>query len=418
MTKTNPILDWLHRDDKIIATPEGYDVVSAADLAPGKPLTVEENGKPYRYDPDHNTNLVIRGDAYDALEGLAQLDPAMPAPQLIYIDPPYNTGTIFKDYDDGLNHAEWMGMMQTRLQALQEQLADTGSIWVHLDDSEMAYARVLLDEIFGRDNFIAQIVVEINPKGRQLDRYFAACHDYLLVYAKNKDKLKLEPGTTKAVNPADFPLEDKQGRYRLLPLRNTNKKFNPRTARTMAYPLYANEGTGEVRTSPFDGAQEVMPVFGDLTPAVWRWSSATAYVRRNELIARTVRGRKGPRLDVYQIDRMHPGRRKKLKTIWPSKEIGSSDSAKLALRKQFGEDVQFATPKPEPLIERIIDSATEPGDYVMDVFAGSGTTGVVASRMGRYFVMAEREADTVKQHIRMRLDRAGIDYQELVVEPR
>ena len=186
----------------------------------------------------------------------------------------------------------------------------------------------------------------------------------------------------------------------------------------MAYPLYANEGTGEVRTSPFDGAQEVMPVFGDLTPAVWRWSSATAYVRRNELIARTVRGRKGPRLDVYQIDRMHPGRRKKLKTIWPSKEIGSSDSAKLALRKQFGEDVQFATPKPEPLIERIIDSATEPGDYVMDVFAGSGTTGVVASRMGRYFVMAEREADTVKQHIRMRLDRAGIDYQELVVEPR
>ena len=164
MTKTNPILDWLHRDDKIIATPEGYDVVSAADLAPGKPLTVEENGKPYRYDPDHNTNLVIRGDAYDALEGLAQLDPAMPAPQLIYIDPPYNTGTIFKDYDDGLNHAEWMGMMQTRLQALQEQLADTGSIWVHLDDSEMAYARVLLDEIFGRDSFIAQTWSKSTPK--------------------------------------------------------------------------------------------------------------------------------------------------------------------------------------------------------------------------------------------------------------
>ena len=418
MPTTNPTLDWRHRDDKIIATADGYAVVSAADVPPGKPLKLVGKETDYRYSPHNADNLVIRGDALDALDGLAQLEPGLPAPQLIYIDPPYNTGTIFKDYDDGLNHAQWMGMMQTRFLALHDQLAETGSMWVHLDDSEMAYARVLLDEIFGRENFVAQIVVEINPKGRQLDRYFAACHDYLLVYAKNKDKLKLEPGTTAAVNPSDFPLQDKEGRYRLLPLRNTNKKFNPQTARTMAYPLYANEGTGEVRTSPFDGAQEVMPVFGDLTPAVWRWSAATATVRHNELIARTVRGRKGPRLDVYQIDRMHPGRRKKLKTIWPSNEIGSSDSAKLALRKQFGDDVQFATPKPEPLLERIISSATEPGDYVMDVFAGSGTTGVVAARMRRHFILAEREADTVEQHIRIRLDRAGVSYRQLAVDPR
>lgn len=440
----NPTLKWDNRDKLIVAGHTHYHAVEPEACLPAAPLIAFPHAPTAAKEEDrqsgvvgedtaaHNTveslltdlaagnatpDIVICGDAYDAIEKVMELG-KIPVPQLVYIDPPYNTGTIFTDYSDGLDHHLWLGMMHTRLTALRDALAPTGTIWVHLDDSEMPYARVLLDEIFGRENFIAQIVVEINPKGRQLDRFFAACHDYLLVYAKDADTVTLEPGITGSVDPQDFPYEDTQGKYRLLPLRNTNKKFNPITARTMSYPLYANPDTGAVRTTPFRGAKRIMPVFGDLQPAVWRWSAPTVAERPDELLARQVRGRKGTRLDIFQIDRMHPGRRKKLKTIWPASEVGSSDSAKLQLRKKFGESIQFATPKPEPLLERIINAATEPGDYVWDVFAGSGTTGVVAHRMGRHFVMAESNPSTVITHIRMRLDDAGATPFWLAVEPR
>lgn len=294
---TNPTLQWDNHHKLIIAGRTRYHAVDPADCAAGNPLTPAATSDDlallYRAlnTPGTTPDLVICGDAYDAIEQLTAL-PSFPAPQLIYIDPPYNTGTIFTDYSDGLDHHLWLGMMSTRLTALHEALAPTGSIWVHLDDSEMSYARVLLDEIFGRENFIAQIIVEINPKGRQLDRFFAACHDYLLVYAKDASRLTLEPGITGSVDPHDFPHQDDEGRYRFLPLRNTNKKFNPVTARTMSYPLYAHPQTGAVRAAPFDGAVEVMPVFGDLQPAVWRWSAATVTARHKELIARQVRDRK------------------------------------------------------------------------------------------------------------------------------
>ena len=450
----NPTLNWDNREELIVAGHTHYHAVASDACLPDVALT------PFQYGPvaaveattaagigaetstagspaeaalvvhdtldnlltaldagDDTPDMVVCGDAYDAIQHLTALN-GLRAPQLVYIDPPYNTGTIFTDYSDGLDHHLWLGMMRTRLTALRDALAPTGSIWVHLDDSEMPYARVLLDEIFGRENFIAQIVVEINPKGRQLDRFFAACHDYLLVYAKDTSMVTLEPGITGSVDPQDFPYEDSQGRYRLLPLRNTNKRFNPVTARTMSYPLYANPDTGAVRSAPFTGAKEIMPVFGDLQPAVWRWSASTVAERSDELFARQVRGRKGIRLDIFQIDRMHPGRRKKLKTIWPANEVGSSDSAKLQLRRKFGDDIQFATPKPEPLLERIINAATVPGDYVWDVFAGSGTTGVVAHRLGRHFMMAESNPNTVATHIRMRLDDVGATPFWLAVEPR
>ncbi len=294
----NPTLNWDNREELIVAGHTHYHAVASDACLPDVALT------PFQYGPvaaveattaagigaetstagspaeaalvahdtldnlltaldagDDTPDMVVCGDAYDAIQHLTALN-GLRAPQLVYIDPPYNTGTIFTDYSDGLDHHLWLGMMRTRLTALRDALAPTGSIWVHLDDSEMPYARVLLDEIFGRENFIAQIVVEINPKGRQLDRFFAACHDYLLVYAKDTSMVTLEPGITGSVDPQDFPYEDSQGRYRLLPLRNTNKRFNPVTARTMSYPLYANPDTGAVRSAPFTGAKKSCPSLG------------------------------------------------------------------------------------------------------------------------------------------------------------
>ena len=368
---------------------------------------------------------VIEGEAADTLRAL--LDPGglevsewLPGPvregvQVVYIDPPYNTGGAFAHYRDDVDHDLWLSAMRERLELLREALAPTGSIWLHIDDAEMASAKVLCDEVFGRKNMVSTIVVENNPKGRQLGKFFAGSHDYLLVYARDIERVRITPGTPEAVNPSDFPRNDEQGRYRLLPLRNTNKKFNPATARTLHYPLWAEADSGRVATSPFQGASEIWPVFGDLTPAVWRWSAARVDERPDELFARMVRGRAGQRLDIFQVDRLHEARTKKLRSIWHSAEVGSSDSAKIEVKTLSQGGEIFSTPKPEPLMLRILRAASEPGDLVLDCFAGSGTTPAVAHKAGRRWIAIEISGDNVRDFLVPRLravvegtDRGGV----------
>lgn len=368
--------------------------------------------------------LLIHGEAAAALRGLLAGDVLAPGVdaagddataadeesaglrgrvQAVYIDPPYNTGSVFADYADKVDHGMWLAMMRERLELLRETLAPSGSLWLHIDDSEMAYAKVLLDEVFGRVNFVSAIVVENNPKGRQLGKFFAGSHDHLLVYARDIRHVRIEPGSVQAVNPADFPKSDERGPYRLLPLRNTNKKFHPGTVPTLHYGLWADPESGRVAAEEFPGAREVMPVFGDGTDAVWRWSAARVRARADELVARIVRGRSGERLDIYQVDRLHDERTKKLRSIWMANEIGSSDSAKAELKKVLPGRQIFATPKPEPLLARVLEAATEPGDLVLDCFAGSGTTPVVAQRMGRRWVAVELSGASIDSYIAPRL---------------
>ena len=198
---------------------------------------------------------------------------------LVYIDPPYNTGNDFAYVDDiraqdGLSrHEAWVAMMRPRLLAARDVMSARSAIWVSIDDNEAAYLRLLMDEVFGEANFLAQVVVNLNPKGRQLGGGFATSHEYLLVYARDARTTALDASSTETVDERDFPLEAADGRrYRHLPLRNTNKKFNPVTAPTLHFPVWGDPEGGAVRTAPFEGAVEVTPVFGDGTPAVWRWS--------------------------------------------------------------------------------------------------------------------------------------------------
>ena len=155
-------------------------------------------------------------------------------------------------------------------------LAESGAIFVSIDDNEVAHLRLLMDEVYGEGNLLAQIVVNLNPKGRQLGRGFATSHEYLLAYAKRRrGRACSTRRAAETVNERDFPLVDGDGRrFRHLPLRNTNKKFNPATARTLHFPVWGSVASGEVRTAPFDDAVEILPVFGDGSPAVWRWSAA------------------------------------------------------------------------------------------------------------------------------------------------
>lgn len=308
---------------------------------------------------------------------------------LVYIDPPYNRGhdrAYPDDYSvprrrsddgapgagDGHLHAQWLSLMAPRLSLARDLMTEEGVIAVSIDQLEVARLRLLMEEIFGERNFVAEIVVSLNPKGRQLAPHFATSHEYLLVFARDIRATVLVAASRDGVDPHDFPREDARGRYRLLPLRNTNKKFNPASARSMHFPIWAHPLDGRVRAEPFDGAVEVRPVFGDGASAVWRWSVRRIAEACDELVAREVKGPRGTRLDVFQIDRLTADRTKKLRTIWTSDEVGSTDDAVSALKSLVGP--VFPTPKPVGLLRRLLD--TMPADaVVLDFFAGSGTTG-------------------------------------------
>ncbi len=323
-------------------------------------------------------NVFIEGDNLDVL---ATVRPA--SVDLVYTDPPYNTGNDFA-YADSFRsdrggpagrHEAWTAMMRPRLAAMREVLAAHGAIYVSIDDNEAAHLRLLLDEVFGEANFLSQVVVNLNPKGRQLGRGFATSHEYLLVYAREAKQCVLDASSHDTVDAADFTLTTDDGRaFRHLPLRNTNKKFNPVSAPTLHFPVYGDPLTGQVSTVDFDGAVEVMPVFGDGRPAVWRWSRPRIDERPDDLVCRQIAGRGGARVDVFQRDWLHRegGRRKKLPTIWLSEQIGSTDTAVAELKDLVGH--VFESPKPTGLVRRIL--GTMPADAkVLDPFAGSGTTG-------------------------------------------
>ena len=234
----------------------------------------------------------------------------------VYTDPPYNTGNDFAYADrfrDGSHadpyagrHAAWTAMMRPRLEAVREVLAPHGAVFVSIDDNEAAHLRLLMDEVFGEANFLAQVVVNLNPKGRQLGRGFATSHEYVLAYARHLPSCAVDGASTEAVDESDFPLATPDGRrFRYLPLRNTNKKFNPVSTPTLHYPLHGDPVTGRVSVSAFDGSTALTPVFGDGRPAVWRWSRPRVEERPDDLECRVIRGRSGERADIFQRDWLH-----------------------------------------------------------------------------------------------------------------
>ena len=327
-------------------------------------------------------NTLHVGDNLDVLPGLAP-----GSVDVVYTDPPYNTGNDFAYADrfrDGSHadpyagrHAAWTAMMRPRLEAVREVLAPHGAVFVSIDDNEAAHLRLLMDEVFGEANFLAQIVVNLNPKGRQLGRGFATSHEYVLAYARAPAGRACVDGQQHRVGrrgrlPAVRTADGR--RFRYLPLRNTNKKFNPVTAPTLHFALYGDPVTGRVATTEFAGSRALTPVFGDGRPAVWRWSRPRVDERPDDLECRVIRGRTGERVDIFQRDWLlrEGGRRKKLRTIWLAEEIGSTDTAVAELKALVGH--VFESPKPTGLVRRIL--STVPSDVVvLDPFAGSGTTG-------------------------------------------
>ncbi len=359
-----PTLTWTGKEDAL----------RAASLVPFRllePHAAAESG--IVGDPKAaQDNLLIQGDNLEALK--AVLPYYAGRVKCIYIDPPYNTGSAFEHYDDNLEHSTWLSMMYPRLELLRELLAEDGSIWVNLDDNEGHYCRVILDEVFGRANFIADVIWEKADSPRMDAEFFSSRHDHILCYAKNTKSFSV----IKKNHIEDLPdhydkLDDKGRPYYLKPLRAMGPADRREDRPTMYFEIVAPDGT------------PVFPRKPNGSDGRWRWGRERV-IEDADLIE-WIDGRNGwtPYYRVYaETSMMTPP-----ETIWFNEEVGSNRTAKAESKALFGEASAFSTPKPEGLLHRIIEISTRPGDLVLDSFLGSGTTAAVAHKMERRWIGVE-----------------------------
>lgn len=313
-------------------------------------------------------NRLIFGDNLLALKALEQEFTGKV--KCVFIDPPYNTGSAFAHYDDGLEHSIWLGLMRDRLEIIKRLLSDDGSLWITIDDNEAHYLKVLCDEIFGRGNFVSSFAWE-KDKGRRNDTDISSAHDHILLFVKNREVWK------KIRNPLPRT-EAQKSRYR-------NPDNDPRGVWLQGDNGTAKSGSESLRypiTLP--SGRVVTPPKGNY----WRFSKDNFEKARSE--GRVYFGANGdgmPLIKRYLTD-VQDG--VVPRTWWTAEEAGSNQSAKRDhLRKLLPDIEPFATPKPEELVRLVLHIATNPGDLVLDSFAGSGTTGAVAHKMGRRWIMVE-----------------------------
>ena len=331
-----------------------------------------------RREGDLFDNVLIHGDNLLALRALEQ--DFTGKVKCVFIDPPYNTGSAFEHYDDGLEHSTWLSMMRDRLEIIWRLLAEDGSLWVTLDDSEAHYLKVMLDEMFGRENFVSTLIWEKADSPRNSARQFSSDHDYIFVYSKKPEwKPNKLPRTAESNSIYTNPDNDPRGEW--LP-------GDPYANKPYSKGLYTVVGPTGRSFSPPPGK-------------FWRISEDK--LRQLEGDGRIWWGPTGaarPSIKKYltEVGELVP------RTIWRKEDVGSNRTSKNELRALFPEEVAFDTPKPERLIERVLRIATAPGDLVLDSFAGSGTTGAVAHKMGRRWIMVEL-GEHCETHVVPRLNK-------------
>jgi adenine-specific DNA-methyltransferase len=333
-------------------------------------------------------NLLIQGDAMHALDALLRIPEYQSKYagkfRLCYIDPPFNTGQTFAQYDDALEHSVWLTLLRDRLQQIHKLLQADGTVWLHLDDVEVHRARAVLDEVFGPANFLGTVIWEKTDSPRMDASTFSVRHDTLLVYQKSPGaKLR---GLPTSKTHANRTTEDGR-RYYLNPLRARGGQGSTREARpTLYFGITAPDGT------------EVFPRLPSGGDGAWRWSKDK--VERDVAEIEWVKGKGGwnPYYRIYEKE--NPTRPPE--TLWRHEEVGSTRTSAAEVKALF-DGRAFATPKPEALLERVISIASDPGDLVLDCFAGSGTTAAVAHKMGRRWVTVEASADTTTEFVAPRL---------------
>jgi len=346
-----PTLNWLTRDD---------DIPSASKA----PYRLLEEVPDWSAGQLYTSNMLIQGDNLEALKSLLPFYAGQV--KCVFIDPPYNTRKDFPHYDDNLEHSQWLAMMYPRLELLRDLLAEDGSIWAIIDDDEGHYLKVIMDEIFGRRNFVASVVWQKKYSPQNDTKWLSDSHDYILVYARDKETWR----------PYPLPrTEEMNKRYK-------NPDNDPRG-------LWKPSGL-DVKTYSAQYDYPIETPSGRIVrpPAGRCWVLPKA--RLHEMIAdnRITFGKSGNNVPAIKRFLSDVKQGVTSMTTWLYTEVGHNQDAKKEVKAFNARDV-FTTPKPERLIQRVLQLATRPGDLVLDSFLGSGTTAAVAHKMGRCWIGIE-----------------------------
>lgn len=366
-----PILNWLTRED---------DIHRAARA----PYRLLEEVPELSYGEQKNGNMLIQGDNLDALKAL--LPYYAGKVKCIYIDPPYNTKSAFEHYDDNLEHSQWLAMIYPRIELLRRLLSEDGSIWVSIDDNEAHYLKIIMDEIFGRKNFIGNILWQkrTSPDARLK---MSDAHDHVLLYSNATEKIffKKLPMGPKQLKNYKNPDNDHRGLWASSDY--SAQGFRPNQMYTIKTPAGV-----EHKPPPGMCWKNVEDVFLQLVAdnRIWFGKDGKGVPRRKTFLSE----RQG--ISAW--------------TWWDNSEVGHNQEAKKEINDLFGNDNAFDTPKPERLIQRIIELSTNPGDLLLDSFLGSGTTAAVAHKMGRRYIGIEL-GDHAETHCMPRL-RQVIDGEQ------
>lgn len=313
-------------------------------------------------------NMLIHGDNLLGLKALEQRFAGKF--KCVAIDPPYNTGSAFGVYyDDGVEHSIWLSLMRDRIEVIHRLLSQDGSLWMFLDDNEVHYMKVVCDEIFGRHNFVQTVVWQRKASPANDAKWLSNDHDYLLVFAKSKETWRPRRLTRNADQNAYYtnPDNDSRGPWNSVTY-TCNKSAEERPG---LYYAITNPNTGEA----------VWPK----RTAVWRCGQETHSKNvKNKLVYWGKDGRGQPRLKRF-LDAAKPV---VPRSVWLHDDVGHTQGAMTESKVLFPQ-APFPTPKTEAVMERVLQIASAPGDWVLDSFAGSGTTGAVAHKLGRRWVMIE-----------------------------
>lgn len=348
-------------------------------------------------EPNNSGNKIIHGDNLEALKSL--LPEYEGKIKCIYIDPPYNTGNESWVYNDNVNHPKikkwlqevvgkegddlsrhdkWLCMMYPRLKLLHKLLSKDGVIFISLDENETTHLRCIMNEIFGESNFISQLTLLCNPKGRSQDKYFSTNHEYITVYSKTiqpKDSFSITKD--EALVLKEYKLLDKDGRYRLLELRNTHREFNSQNRPNLFYPFYVDPISCKVSLIQSDTFTiQVNPLWPDGFEGCWTWGKELSEKDNHLLIAQKIRGNWKIYRKSYSLSDEGENVQKKLFTIWQDPKFYTEKGQVV-----FGEIFpglnknDFPQPKSVDLIKEIFKTCTKNEDIILDSFAGSGTSG-------------------------------------------
>ncbi|MBW7825766.1 Type III restriction-modification system methylation subunit [Streptococcus thermophilus] len=344
----------------------------------------DENGESTVTEFNEDTdNLIIKGNNLLALHSISQN--YLNKVKLIYLDVPYNTGKDSFGYNDKFNHSAWLTFIKNRIEIAYQLLSDDGSLFVHLDNHEVKYLGVILDEIFGSDNFVELITVVNNPRGRDYGG-IANMHEFIYVYRKSAST-EFNPIVDK---DKKFPFKDSIGPFEVRELRNRNTAFNSGNRPNLFYPIFADPSSkdenGFYEVSEVQSDQysiEILPKVSQGIQTVWRWGKPKlAENKGKNVVAR-------PMSDGgWSIQEKYRKNTVMARSVWWDKEV-NSERGTLHLKELMGAKV-FAFPKPEGTLKRIIEIATNEGDLVLDFFMGSATTQAVAMKMNRRFIGIEQ----------------------------